>query len=233
MSIPPPCSWPGPDGPGACSPGAHEEAYVAGQIREDVLLGLELHDGLLQELAVLQLQLGRLRMSLGRNVEVDRARVTQLSEALRRCSQGARRTSTALSRAAVPVTLAAGLHTLVEEERRRFEGVLKFHTEGAALALGPRLRRELVRGAEQVLGRLCTAPNCYDVTVELSGDAGAVRLKFVADAALAEPAECDLAQLNLKSTERRVRELGGRCTVEVDVVRGTSITVEVPLEPQR
>jgi signal transduction histidine kinase len=195
------------------------ERLVRAREEERLRLRRDLHDGVGPALVGIRLQLKALRRSMGEVLDPVLADVDTTAGEVRRLVDGLR-----------PPILDQGLALAVRDEAARFNGELTVRVEaeeidGLSAAVEVAAYR-IVAEALTNTARHSGASNCV-ITVRQDGD---LVVEVVDDgngvAADARPG------VGLGSMRERCAELGGSCTVEPALPRGTRVVARIPLEAQ-
>ncbi|MHB8619746.1 MAG: sensor histidine kinase [Chloroflexota bacterium] len=205
-----------------------EEAYVAGGLRERALLGLDIHDSVLQDLSYVRLQLGRLKMVLPPSDERALAIVGDLTGAIRRAAAEMRQLSLALTRSESWPSLVAAVEEIVGSFRSRFDMEVSLTVRGQTWDLGPRITSQTVRILQEALSNIWRHAGANRVLVDLAYEEKVLELAVTDDGCGFDPEDQESGRLGLKGMKRRVCDLGGDLAVESAPGRGTTIRATIP-----
>jgi two-component system, chemotaxis family, CheB/CheR fusion protein len=193
----------------------------------------ELHDDVSQKLAMLEIDIERLRQEL----PADAASVEEELTALRRRTSALSSEVRTLSHQLHPSILdhfglAAALKNLVEEFAQREGMVATFRSASVPERLPPDVTTALYRVAQEALRNVAKHAGRTHVKVVLEGSEDAIKLS-VRDFGEGFDLEGNARRgLGLVSMEERARLVGGSLSMVSELGDGTSICVTVPLAPE-
>jgi len=191
--------------------------------------GRELHDDIVQRLALIAVEVDRLGASgrLPSDVDVKSLyqEVTQVSEATRQ-----------LSHEVHPFVLeyaglGAALRTLFQRVEQQ-SGIQISFTEHGANTIGEDASLCLYRVAEEALQNIVRRGWARNVTVDLAGRQQSAVLRIWDDGIGIATEELPDNEIGLASMRERVMALNGVCDIVSATERGTTITATVPLQTQ-
>ncbi|GEM_PF-2414096 len=208
-----------------------EESYAAAVRHENELLGLDIHDSVLQDLSYLQIQLGRVEESLGAGADPDSLRgiVQHVRDQLRMVTRTARELAVELTTPSVSTDLLDAVNPLIERFRERFEGEVQFTVSGESRELTATTISQLGRILQEALNNVWKHAQASRVQVELSYELDRLEMSIADNGRGFTRAEARPERLGLGGMQRRVDELGGNLTIDSSVGRGTTVTVTAPV----
>jgi signal transduction histidine kinase len=196
----------------------------------------ELHDGVIQTVAGVEIQVAALGMRVAEEApsvgkELDRLRTTLREEGARLRDFMQRMKPLEID----PDKLVDLLGDFVQRFQRETGIVARFVTQLDRVALTPRVCREVARILEEALVNVRRHSGARNVFVRLSTTNGACCLS-IDDDGCGFPFRGRLSQADLEATRKlpvvineRVRQIGGALTVESDPGRGSRLEIAVPL----
>ncbi len=190
-------------------------------------LGQELHDGPAQLLvvALLQVRAASARVSQGTTPE---AELENLRALIRMALDDVRALSHDLGEVERPVLPLRA--ALVELARRSSNGMIAVEVRGEPAALEdlcPVAAGELLRIAQSALGNVIRHTCASRCTMLLSQAGDRLRLQIDDDGEGFNPLAAGVG-MGLSGIRERVTAIGGTCSLDTALGRGTSICVEVP-----
>ena len=204
------------------------------QEEERLRLSREIHDGVLQNLLALGLELEKAIRARGRGGSTQQAQLQNIRDEVQRLAKEMR----ALSHALRPSVLdELGLVPAVQTLLRGLEEMRGMSTDlqvlGAESRLGSEIELALFRIVQEALSNVKRHSEARSVRVRIEFGAGIVRMVVSDDGQGFEAPRrlSDLAserRLGLVGMEERARMLGGRVSLESRPKAGTTITVEIP-----
>lgn len=191
----------------------------------------ELHDDIGQKLAVLEIEIERLRQGLDSDpAELDR-RLKALRESAALLSQAVRGLSHQLHPSTLDnVGLVASLKALVEDFGARENMVATFRRTGPVHPVSQEVATSLYRIAQEALRNVAKHAGRTHVKVLLESRDGTLLLTIRDLGEGFDPESHARRGLGLVSMEERARLAGGTLTVESALGQGTTVTVTVPVE---
>jgi len=236
----------GGDAAGALSVVLEREALLArGREREGVLveaserrlarLAFDIHDGPLQTVAALGLELGLLGSEPGRTARRDRApRIGQLHERVAALETELRELTHTLEPTTIARRpLAATLERQIASFAAQHGVAARLDAPGDLTGLSPSQRIALVRIVHEALTNARDHGGASEIHVELRADRRGVRACVTDngcgfDVGRTLPAAARKGRLGLVGMSERVRLLGGRLDVESRTGGPTTITASLP-----
>jgi signal transduction histidine kinase len=204
------------------------QAYVSGVVQERTLLGMELHDSVLQDLTYVQLQLGRIEQTIRRDPAAAAEILGAVRSLLSTSSKETRELSVGLSASSVSDDLVAVVDALLERFRRRFEGEAELVVNGSPRALSPATNSQVMRMCQELLNNVAKHAAATRVTVELAFEPNRLTM-VVADNGrgfvLDQPSP---DHLGLYSLRQRADRLNAELDVAGEAGAGTRVTVRIP-----
>jgi two-component system, chemotaxis family, CheB/CheR fusion protein len=193
----------------------------------------ELHDDVSQKLALLEIDIERLRQSVPADADSLRENLAALRQRTSALSGEVRTLSHQLHPSILDhFGLAAALKNLVEEFAQREVMVATFRSAGIPERLPADVATALYRVAQEALRNVAKHAGRTHVKVVLEGTDNAIRLS-VRDFGEGFDLEGNARRgLGLVSMEERTRLVGGSLSVVSELGEGTSICVTVPLAPE-
>jgi PAS domain S-box-containing protein len=206
---------------------------VEAQEQERARIARELHDDINQRLAVLAIEIERLRGHNDLSCEVHRC-VHELQELTADLSSRVYALSYELHSSALDVLgLVKGVKSWCKEFAARREMQIDF--KGADLpGLSPEISLCLFRVLQEALQNAAKYSGVRRIEVQLTENSGEIHL-VVSDSGRGFDIEAARREggLGLTSMQERVRLVGGTIAIESKPMRGTTIHVRVPLESKR
>ncbi len=201
---------------------------------ERLRLSREIHDGVLQNLLALGLELEKAIRGVSRKGSSQKAQLQSIRDEVQRLAKEMR----AMSHALRPSVLdELGLVAAVQTLLRGLEETRGTRTElqvlGVESRLGGEVELALFRIVQEALSNVKRHSEAISVRVQIEFGAGAVKAVVSDDGRGFEAPRrlSDLASersLGLAGMEERARMLGGRVSLESRSGAGTTITVEIP-----
>ncbi len=202
---------------------------IGAQEEERKRLARELHDDTNQQIAALAMAMGNLKRRIPDEQAEAKAQSERIFDNLVRLSEGVRRISHQLHPAALKYS---GLAAALREYCGEFEALtgirVALQMEGDFDNVSAERALTVYRIAQESLQNVAKHAQTKDAAVELTVDAGVLRLR-VSDAGVgmaAVPGESP--GLGLVSMKERARLAGGSLRVENGTGGGTVVTLEVP-----
>jgi len=195
----------------------------------------ELHDGIGQQLALIQIKLGILQEEAVS--EGTRVRVGEVRELV---SQAIRQTRTLTFEISPPVLYERGLDEalawLADQASKQYGLQVKFECDGPRPGLSDELRASLYRAAAELLANVGRHSLATQAELWLRNEGGRTRLSVVDngigfDVAGTWQRIVNNGSFGLFSITERLEELGGEVTIDSEPGRGTRVTVAVPVGP--
>ena len=213
----------------------HRLRAAAGAI-ERGRIARELHDGVIQTVAGVEVQLAALRLRLGDESPVVADELTKMNAALRQEVHRLRDMMQQMRPLELdPDKLVDALGDFVQRFQRETGIAARFITQLDRVALPPRACREVARIVQEALVNVRRHSGARNVFVRLSAVNGDCRLS-IDDDGCGFPFSGRLSQADLDAARKgplvineRVRLLGGALTVESDPGRGARLEIAVPL----
>jgi signal transduction histidine kinase/ligand-binding sensor domain-containing protein len=208
------------------------ERLMKAQEEERTRIAGELHDGVLQQLATVTVNLGTLKYQAQPDSPA-KTGIGELQNELMQIGTGIRQLSHELHPA---VLHEAGLPNALSsycEEFSRTRGVpVSCEAEPQANELSPGAALALYRIAQEALGNVAKHSKAKHAHVRLERADGVVRLTISDDGGGFDPARVgDRGGVGLVNMRERVRQLDGTFALESEPGSGTIIRAEVPFRP--
>ncbi len=204
-----------------------EEAFHAGLQQEGANIGLDLHDSLLQDLSYMQLQLGRLRLTVPPTNERAKSILQDLSENMRRVARQTRQLSLELT-AIEQKELVEAIGDLIERSRSRFSGDLELTVRGKRRPVGKAVTWQLLRILQEALNNVWKHAAASRVAIELAYEVDQLELRVSDNGRGFEQSDQEGETIGLVGMRRRAAQIGGRIAIESRAGEGTSVRVQAP-----
>ncbi len=213
----------------------YEQAHLSAMLAERNRLARELHDTIAQGLTAITMHLEAAQRSFERDPVRTRQRLGRAHELSRTTLDDVRRSVWTL---AAPLVDGASLNTALDELTQGFStrtGIpATYAHEGPMPRLDHATATQMLRIVQEALQNVEKHAQATRVTVELSTDPEAIRLKVCDDGigfTLDAPAEHSGTRFDgfgLHSLRERARIAGGRLRIESVPGQGTSVEIHVP-----
>ncbi|HEY1568425.1 MAG TPA: sensor histidine kinase, partial [Solirubrobacteraceae bacterium] len=212
----------------------YEQSRELSMLSERNRLSLELHDVVSQKLFSLNLAAEAAATLLDRGADEARPQLERVRELAREALAELRSLIFGLR----PAELARdGLEGVLRKEAtmlQRVHGVkVRVDADGEPPAVEPASAGEILRIVEEALHNAVRHAEADTVTVHLHGSNRHTLMVEVADDGIGfDPTDPELRSrhLGLTSMEERARELGGTLTFDAQAGRGTTVSLEVPVD---
>ena len=192
-------------------------------------IGRELHDDIVQRLALIAVEVDRLTASgrLSSDVDIQSLyqQVTQVSEATRQLSHEVH--PFVLEYAGLGPALRNMFHRISQQN-----GIHINFTEAEAKTIREDASLCLYRVAEEALQNIVKHGRARNVTVDLAVSQKSAVLRIVDDAMGIASEELPANEVGLGSIRERVMALNGVCDIVSASERGTTITATLPLQTE-
>lgn len=212
-----------------------ERVLVEASERRLARLAFDIHDGPLQTVASLGLELGLLGSELGHGVEPGRApRIAELHERVAALETELRELTHTLEPTTIARRpLAATLERHIASFAAQHGVAARLDSSGDLTGLSPSQRIALVRVVHEALTNARDHGGASEIHVELRADRRGVRVRVTDDGCGFDvgrtlPAAARKGRLGLVGMSERVRLLGGRLAVESRAGGPTTITASLP-----
>jgi two-component system CheB/CheR fusion protein len=203
---------------------------ITAQEDESRRLARELHDDICQRLAVLELDAHQIQSKIRRNPDVAMRDLSQLRIKIGSLSEDLRNISHALHPSLIDdLGIVAALRSLVEEFRAGKDMAVTFMPENIPAKLSPQIATGLYRISQEALRNIAKHSREGHVTVILKGSGSRIRLQ-IEDLGPGFDVNASRSGLGLTSMEERARIMHGSFSIESEPGKGTTVTVDVPLE---
>jgi two-component system CheB/CheR fusion protein len=187
----------------------------------------ELHDDISQKLAVLEIDAHQVEERIAtdpqalQELQQVRARIGELSDAVRRISHG-------LHPSAIDdLGIVPAVRALTEDFREREQMIVTLTVQDLPENISARIATGLYRIAQEALRNIAKHAGRTHVKVILKGSSGGIRLQVIDHGHGFDP-QSPRSGLGLISMEERARMMEGTFRVESEPHSGTRITVDVP-----
>ena len=192
----------------------------------------ELHDGLNQSMAMLEVEVGMVLKQLPPAADAVRPQLTKLRLRVQRLSDDVRRISHQLHPAVLDqLGLVSALNSLCAEVRAYHNIAVLFVCEAPIEKLSFPISVCLYRIAQEALCNAAKHSNPTEVVVSLSLVDGEARLSINDDGRGFDPSQSKFnSGLGLISMQERARVAGGHISIDSRVGAGTRIQVVVPAQ---
>jgi signal transduction histidine kinase len=209
-----------------------EESRALAQVRERELIAMDLHDGLIQTLYALVLNLAAQEQSVDPRNEEALAAIKMARGEVEGVIDETRTFLYDLRARQVPArSLDSGLRLLADALRLN-AGIQTRVRLDPALSdqLSPDVRGHLLLLAREAVSNVLRHSHASRARIELTREADGVRLK-VADngCGFSVPADADRTHRGLRNMAERARLVGGHLEVKSHNRRGTRILLDVPI----
>jgi signal transduction histidine kinase len=209
--------------------GVREQAYAEGIVHERRLLGIELHDSVLQDLSYVQLQLGRLEQVLTRDEESASRILGQVRSVLATSSRETRDLASGLSASDVSDDVVFVLERVIGRFQSRFDGQVDFRVEGFRTPVLMTVNGQLQRICQEVLNNVEKHAAATHVRVDLHFGEDELRLTIADNGRGFVLDEAGLSQLGLRGVRQRAKWINADISIDSKVGEGTMVTLRVPL----
>ena len=210
---------------------ALNERLIKVQEEERMRIAGELHDGILQQLTSLSLQLGTAMLELPIDSQ-PKAEVRDVEKKLIEVGAEIRQLSHELHPATLKETgLPLALHAYCEEFSKLRSIPISYQADKDVEELSPGAALCIYRIAQEALGNVAKHANATRIEVRLSRLDGRVRLSVVDDGVGFDLNSAEKsAGLGLINMRERVRQMDGAFAFDSEPGRGTMVTAEVPFK---
>jgi len=207
------------------------ERLIKVQEEERMRIAGELHDGILQQLTSLSLQLGTAMLELPIDSQ-PKAEVRDVEKKLIEVGAEIRQLSHELHPATLKETgLPLALHAYCEEFSKLRSIPISYQADKDVEELSPGAALCIYRIAQEALGNVAKHASATRIEVRLSRLDGRVRLSVVDDGVGFDLNSAEKsAGLGLINMRERVRQLDGAFAFDSEPGRGTMVTAEVPFK---
>ena len=219
----------------AASPGKSERALrefagrlISAQEFERARIARELHDDFGQRVALLAVELTRLRDSIPPEQAEVRKTLQRLGESVQAIAKDVHGMVQQLHPARLSLGLVTALNGLVSDVRQRYPIDVQFHQDGSDAALPSEIRLCLFRVAQESLNNVVKHSGATHANVSLETTADVVRLSVVDDGRGFERSRTSDG-LGLISMTERVETAGGHLTIRSQMSRGTKVHAVIRL----
>ena len=213
------------------SAGRDIAARAAGE--ERLRLSHELHDGLMQQLGLLNLRLGRAADPARSAARRDRD-LTAARQVLEAAMLEARQAITALRSGTVSwQELQGALERFADEFGRNHEVDVDLNLQGPSCPLPARLQADLLRIVHEASSNAVRHGGAGRIEIVLAGSSERLKLRIQDDGRGFDPATVAGGGLGLRSMAERAERWGGNCAVEAAPGQGTVVRATFRLGPPR
>ena len=201
------------------------------QERERVRIGAELHDGVLQSLVRIKLDIEQLVVEVERRAPRDVAsELSELVGEVRDCIKEIR----AILSDLVPPHLAdtdivEALHRCIDAFRDRYRMQVRRRLEPLRVSLTAEQKLVLFRILQEALNNVQKHANATRVEIELRNSARAVRLRVIDDGRGFHKLEPEPGHCGLQNMRHRAATLGGSTIIRSALGQGTIVIAKIPL----
>ncbi len=190
----------------------------------------ELHDDICQKLAVLEIDAHQMEAKIVRDPDSAIQDLRQLRNGIGSLSEEVRRISHALHSSVIDdLGLVPALRSLLKDFHQHENVIITFIPQDVPERILPQTVTGLYRIAQEALRNIVKHAGRTQVKVILRGRAGGVRLEII-DVGPGFDVRAPRSGLGLVSMEERARMMHGSCRVASEIGKGTTVSVDVPLE---
>jgi PAS domain S-box-containing protein len=204
---------------------------IRAQEDERARIARELHDDFSQRLALLGIGLGQLWKKLPESDVEDRARILQMLKGTREMSADIHTLSHQLHSSKLElVGLVPALNGLCREIGEKYKIEVFFSSSGFPRNIQKDVELCLFRVTQEALGNVVKHSQASSAHVELGSNQDGVSLRITDEGRGFDPEITNPdAGIGLVGMRERLRLVGGRLSVNSELLRGTEILAEVPL----
>jgi two-component system CheB/CheR fusion protein len=191
----------------------------------------ELHDDVSQRLAALDIDSDEIQRSISSSPDLAGSKLQELRGRIAVLVDDVRKMSHRLHPSSIEeLGLAPALRALTQDFDRGENMIATFSSKSVPASIPIQVATGIYRIAQEALRNVAKHAGRTHVRVTLKGTKGGVRLE-VSDAGLGfDPSE-GRSGLGLVSMEERARIIGATLEVKSALGQGTTVTVDVPLQP--
>jgi two-component system CheB/CheR fusion protein len=210
-------------------------SLLTAQEEERRRIARELHDDFQQRLALLEINMSRLRQNLPRSPTETRSELNRLEREVGDVSNELRRLSHQLHPALLEhLGLQIALTRLAEDFQNSGARQIRVEAEKVPGDIAIGTSTAVYRIAQEALRNIAKHANGATVTITINGGPDAVRLSVEDDGPGFAPLDGHFqGGLGLISMHERARSVGGVLRLTTSPGRGTRVEVEIPLDGSR
>lgn len=206
----------------------HQRRLVEMLIREQQLLGFEIHDGIVQEMTAALMFLESAAAEIEPAIGQIPGSLTQAISLLRHAVGEARQLIAGLQPVTLePRGLAAALSELVDEFRQRSDIEIRLEIDPLERLPAP-IEHALHRIVRECLQNATKHSHATQVLVELKQSPAEIRMSFRDNGRGFDPAQVKPDHYGLVSIRERAGMLGGKVTIDAAPGKGCAVSVTLP-----
>jgi signal transduction histidine kinase len=209
-----------------------EQEIVRTSEREQMRIGRDLHDGICQNLAVIECAAECLRSKLEADGIPQVKTATVIQKLVKETMADARN----LSRGIFPVQmdgdgLPAALNDLVATTNQLRQASVTFEVSDYVLIGDPAIAMHLYRIAQEALSNAVRHANALHVSVRIAYQGGAFAITVADDGCGYRTDAANSAGMGLRTMQYRAQLIGARVTIHSVPSRGTCVSCSIPMPP--